>query len=183
MVNEKCILFRNDSSKYKKWIEKVNDWNSKIEYLLNKSANIIGINPEDIKNKLWVSDNGLLLISNKVAEECDLFNKVNVCASDNMAIRDNGVYLGQWCTLKKNNKIFREIENIRNEIKIEHAPEIRSHFFNVIFKCKVVELQDYGIFFIVDKSCLKDIIVEDCEEWKLSEFYKLLENLDENNIV
>lgn len=100
-----------------------------------------------------------------------------------MAIRDNGVYLGQWCTLKKNNKIFREIENIRNEIKIEHAPEIRSHFFNVIFKCKVVELQDYGIFFIVDKSCLKDIIVEDCEEWKLSEFYKLLENLDENNIV
>lgn len=52
MVNEKCILFRNDSSKYKKWIEKVNDWNSKIEYLLNKSANIIGINPEDIKNKL-----------------------------------------------------------------------------------------------------------------------------------
>lgn len=54
MVNEKCILFRNDSSKYKKWIEKVNDWNSKIEYLLNKSANIIGINPEDIKNKYGI---------------------------------------------------------------------------------------------------------------------------------
>lgn len=183
MINEKCIVFRKDSNKYEDWVRKVSEWDNKVEYLLSKSAEIIGLKDEDIKNKLWVSNNGLLLISNKVAEEYGLSNKVYVWGSDDMSTRDNGVYLGQWCTLKKNNKIFREIENIRNEIKIEHAPEIRSHFFNVIFKCKVVELQDYGIFFIVDKSCLKDIIVEDCEEWKLSEFYKLLENLDENNIV
>lgn len=84
---------------------------------------------------------------------------------------------------KKNNKIFREIENVRNEIKIDHAPEIRSHFFNRVFKCKTITLEDYGIFFIVDKSYLEDVKLSCCEEWKLSEFYKLLENLDENNII
>lgn len=178
MINEKCILFRKDSNKYEDWVRKVSEWDKKVEYLLSKSAEIIGLKDEDIKNKLWVSNNGLLLISNRVAEEYGFSNKVIVWGSDDMAIRDNGVYLGQWCTLKKNNKIFKEIENIRNEIKIDHAPEIRSHFFNVVFKCRTITLEEYGIFFIVDKSYLEDIKLENCEEWKLSEFYRLLESLD-----
>ena len=191
LINERVFLFKKDNEKYKQWKIESEDWDKKSKLLIDKSAEILGITEEDLTNKVWISNSNEILINHKIAEKYDLNNKITILGSDDMAIRnEKREYLGQWSTLKKNNKLYKEIENLKKEIEFEQeCPDIRVHFlFNIHLRrirCKRIFLEEYGVFFIIEKSYLDDgelmKVLNETEEWKLSEFYKLLERIDNIN--
>jgi hypothetical protein len=188
LINERVFLFKKDDKKFKQWEKEIEDWGKKSKLLIEKSAVILGIKEEELTDKVWVSTSGELLINNKIAEKYDLNNKITVLGSDDMAIRnEKREYLGQWSTIKRNNKLYKEIENLKKEIEFEQeCPDIRVHFLNNSplrrIRCRRIFLEEYGVFFIIEKSYLDDEelkkALKETEEWKLSEFYKLLEKLE-----
>lgn len=188
LINERVFLFKKDDKKFKQWEKETEDWGKKSKLLIEKSAVILGIKEEELTDKVWVSTSGELLINNKIAEKYDLNNKITVLGSDDMAIRnEKREYLGQWSTIKRNNKLYKEIENLKKEIEFEQeCPDIRVHFLNNSplrrIRCRRIFLEEYGVFFIIEKSYLDDEelkkALKETEEWKLSEFYKLLEKLE-----
>ena len=191
LINERVFLFKKDNEKYKQWKIESEDWDKKSKLLIDKSAEILGITEEDLTNKVWISNSNEILINHKIAEKYDLNNKITILGSDDMAIRnEKREYLGQWSTLKKNNKLYKEIENLKKEIEFEQeCPYIRVHFLNNRhlrrIRCKRIFLEEYGVFFIIEKPYLDDgelmKVLNETEEWKLSEFYKLLERIDNIN--
>lgn len=196
LINERVFLFKKDDKKFKQWEKEMEDWDKKSKLLIEKSAVILGIKEEELTDKVWVSTSGELLINNKIAEKYDLNNKITVLGSDDMAIRnEKREYLGQWSTIKRNNKLYKAIENLKKEIEFEQeCPDIRVHFLNNSplrrIRCKRIFLEEYGVFFIIEKSYLDDDslikALNEAEEWKLSEFYKLLEGMEnqsETNIL
>lgn len=196
LINERVFLFKKDDKKFKQWEKEMEDWDKKSKLLIEKSAVILGIKEEELIDKVWVSTSGELLINNKIAEKYDLNNKITVLGSDDMAIRnEKKEYLGQWSTIKRNNKLYKAIENLKKEIEFEQeCPDIRVHFLNNSplrrIRCKRIFLEEYGVFFIIEKSYLDDEelkkALNEAEEWKLSEFYKLLEGMEnqsETNIL
>lgn len=188
LINERVFLFKKDDKKFKQWEKEIEDWGKKSKLLIEKSAVILGVKEEELTDKVWVSTSGELLINNKIAEKYDLNNKITVLGSDDMAIRnEKREYLGQWSTIKRNNKLYKEIENLKKEIEFEQeCPDIRVHFLNNSplrrIRCRRIFLEEYGVFFIIEKSYLDDEelkkALKETEEWKLSEFYKLLEKLE-----
>ena len=188
LINERVFLFKKDDKKFKQWEKEIEDWGKKSKLLIEKSAVILGIKEEELTDKVWVSTSGELLINNKIADKYDLNNKITVLGSDDMAIRnEKREYLGQWSTIKRNNKLYKEIENLKKEIEFEQeCPDIRVHFLNNSplrrIRCRRIFLEEYGVFFIIEKSYLDDEelkkALKETEEWKLSEFYKLLEKLE-----
>lgn len=188
LINERVFLFKKYDEKFKQWEKEIEEWDKKSKLLIEKSVVILGIKEEDLTDKVWVSTSGELLINNKIAEKYDLNNKITVLWTDDMAIRnEKREYLGQWSNLKKNNKLYKAIENLKKEIEFEQeCPDTRVHFLNNSplrrIKCKIIFLEEYGVFFIIEKSYLDDEelkkALKETEEWKLSEFYKLLEKLE-----
>ena len=188
LINERVFLFKKYDEKFKQWEKEIEEWDKKSKLLIEKSVVILGIKEEDLTDKVWVSTSGELLINNKIAEKYDLNNKITVLGSDDMAIRnEKREYLGQWSNLKKNNKLYKEIENLKKEIEFEQeCPDIRVHFLNNSplrrIRCRRIFLEEYGVFFIIEKSYLDNEelkkALKETEEWKLSEFYKLLEKLE-----
>ena len=191
LINERVFLFKKDNEKYKQWKIESEDWDKKSKLLIDKSAEILGITEEDLTNKVWISNSNEILINHKIAEKYDLNNKITILGSDDMAIRnEKREYLGEWSNSKKNNKLYKEIENLKKEIEFEQeCPDIRVHFLNNShlrrIRCKRIFLEEYGVFFIIEKPYLDDgelmKVLNETEEWKLSEFYKLLERIDNIN--
>lgn len=193
LVKEKVFLFKNDSSKFQEWQIKTRTYKEKTKILINKAAEILGINEDDLKNKITTSTQNQILISNNLAEKYGFSKKIIVLGSDDMAIRDEKTkqYLGQWSLLKGNTKFFKEIEKIKDELDIDDCPDIREHFLNSShffrIKCRRIILDEYGAFFIIENDYLDDRnlkeALNEAVEIKMSKFYKLLEKIDEEKGV
>lgn len=192
LINERVFLFKKDNEKYKQWKIESEDWDKKSKLLIEKSAEILGITEEDLTNKVWISNSNEMLINHKIAEKYNINNKITIFGSDDMSIRNKETreYLGQWSVLKRNTKFYKTIEKLKKEIDLEYeCPDIRVHFLNNSplrrIRCRRIILEEYGVFFIIEKSYLDDEelrkALKEAEEWKLSEFYKLLERNDNIN--
>lgn len=184
-IKESVYFFSNTLEEVKDYQEKVKIWKEKAEIIKEKVAELFGI--KTIENNINISTAGKVLVRDKIMKELKLLNKVFIFGSQNMSINDEeGNYLGQWCELKKIFKEYNVLKKLSNELNFGYAPYIgriigKDRFSSV--KCKYINLQD-GVFFILNNNDVeKDLelkkAIAKAQKIKLSDFYYILEQMDE----
>ena len=192
---ERCFLFSKDLDRVKKYFElsKIND--EKHDKIIQKTAKIFGLPKIDKKDitTIVTTTRGTPLIRNKIAEKYGFINKLKILTQQKFAIHDKqGNYLGQWCEIKGNRKEFKiiqkfidELDLYKNEFGLNSIPSLIEIILNgYTFKGKYCVLKKYGVFFIVqNENILKtkefEKVFADATEYKMSEFYKFKEELNE----
>lgn len=188
-INEKVFLFSNTTEKYKNFIKKIEEWESKIEKIITYTAKeIIGIQDQTFEDQIWISTNGDILISDEIVNNYNLQNKV----SKNYSLRYiNEKCVGVWNLFKKNTKEYKTLFKYIQDINLGIEPDERVHFLNNHRKhrigCKIVHLKKYGWFFVIQNNYLEDdkllTALSEAKELKLSEFYNILESEENGNEV
>lgn len=188
LIKERVFLFEKNKEKYKTWNKEITDWDKKVKKIIKFTADMLKISKKDLDHKITIATNGNVLINHKIAEKYNIIGKVSVLTDQKYSIKNKkNEYLGQWSMFKANSKECRQIKKYKDEISLPtFCPLEQTHFLNVCrfdyIKAKKLTLEEYGMFFVIDKSYIGKNIeneIKSAKEMKLSEFYKLLEDLDE----
>lgn len=188
LIKERVFLFEKNKEKYKTWNKEITDWDKKVKKIIKFTADMLKISKKDLDHKITIATNGNVLINHKIAEKYNIIGKVSVLTDQKYSIKnEKNEYLGQWSMFKANSKEYRQIKKYKDEISLPaFCPLEQTHFLNVCrfdyIKAKKLTLEEYGMFFVIDKSYIGKNIeneIKSAKEMKLSEFYKLLEDLDE----
>lgn len=112
-------------------------------------------------------------IGSYLAKELGIENMISILGSEDWKVKGNdGSYRGQFGTLKRNTKLYKQFKQILGDLEYDFTKDNMSR----ILRCKgrYIEIEQYLYVVGVEEKISKDII-ECGERMKMSEFYKILE--------
>lgn len=184
---ERCFKFKTDSDYSIRKRYHLENMEKVKELLVNKVIELFDFKeenekPNNGKYHITIDCNSFdyYLSSSKVTSE-DLANKFTRVNSDSMAIyfEGTGEYLGQWCIPKKNGKEYKEYIKFLKEfnefdLKKMCVPDLRWRY-GLGGNLKIYTL-DKDTYLMGYFGNLSNEFIEDTEEMKMSDFYLMLEN-------
>lgn len=116
-------------------------------------------------------------IGSYLAKELGIENMISVLGSDDWKVKDNdGNYRGQFGTLKRNTKLYKQFKQILGDLEYGFTKDNMSMILRGTNK--YTEIGEYLYAIGKEEKISKDII-ECGEKIKMSEFYKMLEEVKE----
>lgn len=102
---------------------------------------------------------------------------ISVLGSEDWKVKGNdGSYRGQFGTLKRNTKLYKQFEQILGDLEYDFTKDNMSRILRGAYR--YIEIEKYLYVVGVEEKISKDII-EYGERMKMSEFYKMLEEVKE----
>lgn len=116
-------------------------------------------------------------IGSYLAKELGIENMISILGDDDWKVKDNdGNYRGQFGTLKRNTKLYKRFKQILGDLEYDFTKDNMSRILRGANK--YTEIGKYLYATGEEEKISKDII-ECGEKMKMSEFYKLFEEVKE----
>lgn len=116
-------------------------------------------------------------IGSYLAKELGIENTISIRGDDDWKVKGNdGSYRGQFGTLKRNTKLYKQFKQILGDLEYDFTKDNLSRILRGAYR--YIEIEQYLYVVGVKEKISKDII-ECGERIKMSEFYKMLEEVKE----
>ncbi|WP_462425639.1 hypothetical protein [Fusobacterium varium] len=114
-------------------------------------------------------------IGSYLAKELGIENMISILGSDDWKVKDNdGNYRGQFGTLKRNTKLYKQFKQILGDLEYDFTKDNMSRILRGANK--YIEIGEY-LYAIGEEEKISKDITECGERMKMSEFYKILEEV------
>lgn len=114
-------------------------------------------------------------IGSYLAKELGIENMISILDSEDWKVKgDDRNYRGQFGTLKRNTKLYKQFKQILGDLEYDFTKDNMSRILRGAYR--YIEIEQYLYVVGVEEKISKDII-ECGERMKMSEFYKILEEV------
>lgn len=114
-------------------------------------------------------------IGSYLAKELGIENMISILGSEDWKVKGNdGSYRGQFGTLKRNTKLYKQFKQMLGDLEYDFTKDNMSRILRGAYR--YIEIEQYLYVVGVEEKISKDII-EYGERIKMSEFYKMLEEV------
>lgn len=174
---ESCFKLKNNCD-LKKRIDFYHKNKVKVyEILQKKVEEIFNLKIDQIK----FNENWELYLNHKFVEKNNIEKKFSTIG--NLSIYEKGKYIGNWALLKKNTKEYKSLEKFKKEYKeldinSVYIPRI-NYVYSLYGKIRTHYLNNEFYVILESKDILDENFIKDTEKIKMSEYWKIIENLEE----